>query len=33
MGAIVVSVFVSLIAVVGVVYFGIQDRKESRKAK
>ena len=33
MGAIVVSVVVTMVAIVGVVYFNHQDKKESQKAK
>lgn len=33
MGAIVVSVFVTVVAIVGVVYFNHQDKKEAQKAK
>lgn len=31
MGAIVVSIFVSVVAIVGVVYFNIQDKKKAKK--
>lgn len=31
MGAIIMSALVSVIAIVGGVYFGIQDKKETRK--
>lgn len=31
MGAIVVSIFVSVVAIVGVVYFNIQDKKKAPK--
>lgn len=31
MGAIVVSIFVSLIAIVGYIYFNHQDKKETQK--
>ena len=33
MGAIVVSVFVTIVAVVGVIYFNYQDKKEAQKVK
>lgn len=33
MGAIVVSVFVTVVAIIGVVYFNYQDKKEAGKAK
>lgn len=33
MGAIVVSIFVSVIAIIGVIYFNAKDRKEMRRAK
>lgn len=33
MGAIVGSVFVMVVAIVGLIYFTIQDKKENRKAK
>ena len=31
MGAIVVSIFVTVVAIVGVVYFNYQDKKKSQK--
>ncbi len=31
MGAIVVSIFVTVVAIVGVVYFNYQDKKSSQK--
>ncbi len=33
MGAIVASAFVTIVAIVGVIYFNYQDKKEARKAK
>lgn len=33
MGAIAVSIFVTVVAVVGVIYFNHQDKKEMRKSK
>ena len=33
MGAIVVSIFVSIVAIVGLVYFNHQDKKEAQNAK
>jgi len=33
MGAIAVSIFVSIVAVVGFIYFNHQDRKEAQKSK
>ncbi len=33
MGAIVVSIFVSVVAIVGVIYFNHQDKKEAHKTK
>lgn len=33
MGAIVVSAFVTLVAITGVIYFNYQDKKEAQKAK
>lgn len=33
MGAIVVSIFVSVVAIVGVIYFNHQDKKEEHKTK
>ena len=32
MGAIVVSAFVTIVAIVGVIYFNYQDKKEQHKA-
>lgn len=33
MGAIVASTFVTIVAIVGVIYFNHQDKKEAQKAK
>ena len=33
MGAIIMSALVSVIAIVGLIYFTIQDRKEERKTR
>lgn len=33
MGAIAVSVFVSIVAIVGLIYFNRQDKKEAQNAK
>ncbi len=33
MGAIIMSVLVSVIAIVGVIYFNHQDKKEAQKSK
>lgn len=33
MGAIAVSIFVTIVAVIGVIYFNHQDKKEAQKAK
>lgn len=33
MGAIVASVFVTVVAIVGVIYFNYQDKKETLKGK
>ena len=33
MGAIVVSAFVTIVAIVGVIYFNHQDKKKAQKAK
>jgi len=33
MGAIVASVFVTIVAIVGLIYFNHQDKKETQKSK
>lgn len=32
-GVLIVSVFVSVVAIVGLIYFNIQDKKEAKKSK